>query len=150
VRIVAHVTGMVDFAVEQLHLQDHALFLGMAQHHFYPLHAVPEAGFIVHSLAVSTETDQVFISGVRHEFNMFCVAFYQGWMVIHVVPSFGEADFGPVAHRRIDAVLFQYRPVGRTHQVNGGEPNLLNNPAQFAYFKKREGPAADRMVDVAL
>jgi hypothetical protein len=81
-------------------------------------HAVLKSGFVIHPIPVSAEADQVHIPGLAHEVDVFGVPLNKGIVQIKAVPSFHEADFRAIAHRRIDLMAFEDVPFRRTHQID--------------------------------
>ena len=122
---------MIDFAVEQLHLNDNIVALGQTHDLFKPISAVLQTGLIIHAVAVAAETNQIFITGLCHQRDMIFIIVDQGAVIVGIVPAFSQADLRTIAHGTINAVIFENLPLLWPDQINGGKTDVVDHGAQF-------------------
>ena len=147
---VAHVIGMIDAAVQQLHLQHDPGVAGDRQDARQALGAMAQAVFVGHAPAVAAEADQVHMPRLRDQRDVTQITFGQFVVVGGVRPAILQADLGAVAHRTGQPVFGQHRPVVRTAQVDRAQAGLAGQLAQVGQRQVAKGPARHGMVDVAL
>src|SRR5258708_38255432 len=123
--MIMDVVRMIDLAVQQFHLDDPPLLLRLPQDLLQPRHAIFYTRLPIHALPVAAETNEVLITGLSDQVDMFRITFYQGSMVFGMVPALGEAYFRAIAHGGKKSMLLQHWPVLGTYQVDGAESDLI-------------------------
>src|SRR4051812_20829367 len=104
-RAVALVVDMIYSAVEKLHTHSYLVFFSYGKNLFDTFHTVFPSCLIINTSTASAETDDLFISFLLHQRNVFRVIFYQLRMKFFVVESVNEVNFSTIAHGRVQTVL---------------------------------------------
>ncbi len=77
ITVVGHIVKMIDTTIEDFHVQYNAIFFGMGHNFLEPIDAIFHSNFIVHALSIARKTDQIFIPGFRHPFDVVQIIFDQ-------------------------------------------------------------------------
>ena len=127
--VITHITGVIDFAVEQFGAQGHSLFLGHALDVIQEKHAVRETFFVCQSLPIAGQHDHIGSPRCCRRLDGLPHLLVNGRMVLIVVNArFDAAATGN--HRGNQPVLFEERKRLRPDQVNAAS----SQPCRFAAF----------------
>ena len=147
-RVVAHVVLVVDLAVEQLHLEDHAGLLRRGDDLPEGLDAVLHPGLAVDAAAVAREADDVLPALLGRGLDRRVDRLQRGVVELGVAEAVGQRM--RAGHRADQAVLLERREVGGREQVDADQAHPLRRGAEVVQRDLAVAPAADRLLEPSL